>query len=211
MSRGDAADRKTFYPARLRTGPIVPEALLTYRKVSPGARLAYAVLRRLAWRDGCYYGSAATLGRALGVSEKQARRYLHQLARHKLLQAEERTGDTTRYRFLIHSLFRAELSKGVDTSGRGGGTYVSRGVDTYGTQVTETVQSVLNKKTRKRSEVGSAPADGQRAVSGICPDCGEADGHGMVQRGQVLMPCPHTSPPAPRRPPTAYRDGARRR
>ncbi len=102
-----------FNPHNLFTGVFVPEALVKHGKLSPGSKLTYGRLARFAGKDGRCYPSLATLGKELGVSRDQARRYLRELGSADLIKITLRTTvsgdpDTSQVLFLWHVLFEAE-------------------------------------------------------------------------------------------------------
>ena len=65
-----------FNPYKLFHGIFIPEALVRFRGVSPGAKLAYGRLVRYGGEDGECYPGVETLGREIGVKKR------HVLRRH---------------------------------------------------------------------------------------------------------------------------------
>jgi hypothetical protein len=105
---------KPFNPYRLFYGSIVPEPLerLPTGQLSQGAKLAYGRLMRYAGKDGDCFPSEATLGTALGVSEKQARNYIRALTLERLIAKRQRgLRQTNVYKFLWHPLFAQWLEE----------------------------------------------------------------------------------------------------
>jgi hypothetical protein len=96
-------------PFRLFNGLFVPEALARHRGLSPGAKLAYGRLARYAGQDGQCYPAMLTLAREIGVGLRQARKYLGELERVKLIRRVSRfsrNGQTSnQYEFLWHPIF----------------------------------------------------------------------------------------------------------
>ena len=88
MRRGEP-----FNPYRMFTGVFVPEALVKWPGLSPGAKLAYGRLVRYAGEDGKCYPSLGTLGRELGTSRQQAKRYVQELIAGGLIRVKPRTTD----------------------------------------------------------------------------------------------------------------------
>jgi len=82
----------------------VPNWLLLRPELSLGAKLVYGRLAQYAGRRGYAYPLMKTLGRAVGVSERQARRYVSELKNHGLLDTVDysETNRPSRYYFLSH-------------------------------------------------------------------------------------------------------------
>jgi hypothetical protein len=121
--------REPFNPYRLFNGLFVPEALARYGGVSPGAKLAYGRLARYAGQNGKCFPATDTLGAELGVSERQARRYVEELEKADFLRRNARfhgsSQTSNEFEFLWHPVFEgdqqiAEVGKGrTSTSGDG--------------------------------------------------------------------------------------------
>jgi hypothetical protein len=100
-SRPEVGSR--FVPHAQFTGIFVPEPVLRLDSITPGAKLCYGRLNRYAGKDGECWPSEATLGAELGMSERQARRYIHELETERLIEGERRPrGKSKRYFFLWH-------------------------------------------------------------------------------------------------------------
>ena len=68
----------------------VPNHVLTSPKVSPGAKLVYAMLLRYAWQnDSCYPGQKR-LAKDMGASERSVRTYLGELERQQFIEVRRR-------------------------------------------------------------------------------------------------------------------------
>ena len=80
----------------------VPNHILESDKISPGAKLTYAMLLKYAWYDdGCYPGQAK-LADDMGAGERSIRTYLKELEAAGLLDITQRgLGKTNLYRLLI--------------------------------------------------------------------------------------------------------------
>jgi hypothetical protein len=66
---------------------MVPNHVLVSSKVSPGAKLAYAMLLKYAWeKDFCYPGQE-TLAKEMGVSDRSVRTYLQELGKRRTMAA----------------------------------------------------------------------------------------------------------------------------
>jgi hypothetical protein len=94
-----------FNPYKLFRVVCIPEALVRYRGVSPGAKLAFGRLMRYAGEDGNAFPAVGTLADELGVSACQARRYLHELEAGKFIAIVASDGRQNRYKFLWHEVF----------------------------------------------------------------------------------------------------------
>ncbi len=129
-----------FNPHGLFHGIFIPEALVKYPKVSPGAKLAYGRLVRFGGEDGKCYPSLKTLSREVGISKRQGQRYMDELKTARLIRVQPRISpagapDTGEVVFLWHVLFEAEgvvtdVSIGSDTNVHRVVTDVSMGVVT---------------------------------------------------------------------------------
>jgi Helix-turn-helix domain len=94
-----------FNPYKRFLGIVIPEPVCKYRGVSLGAKLVYGRLCRYAGENGDAYPSVPTLGRELGISGKQARRYLRELEARKFIQSDPKPGERSHYFFLWHQAF----------------------------------------------------------------------------------------------------------
>jgi CTP-dependent riboflavin kinase len=105
----------------LFAGIFIPEALVRFKGLSAGAKLAYGRLARYAGQDGDCFPAVATLASEIGVSARQAQRYLSELEKRKLIRRFgrifERGQASNEYEFLWHALFTG----GDDRSDTGGG------------------------------------------------------------------------------------------
>ena len=102
-----------FNPYRMFTGIFVPSGIGTYRKLRPGAKLAYGALLRFAGRDGSCFPSMQALGAKLGVSSRQARAYVSALEDAELIRRVKRSDDcgqkSNGFQFLWHHLLNDSL------------------------------------------------------------------------------------------------------
>src|SRR5258706_8660615 len=89
---GNAARGAGFQPGepfnsyRMFTGLFIPEGLARSTRISPGAKLAWGRLARYAGHDGRCYPTMKTLGREIGVGERQAQKYVGELERKQFLR-----------------------------------------------------------------------------------------------------------------------------
>jgi Helix-turn-helix domain len=100
-----------FNPYKLFTGIFLPEALVRYRGLSCGAKIAWGRLARYAGENGRCYPSIPTLAREIGVGTTQARSYVHELKAKKFIAIEERPGTSGLSTFLWHEAFTGEVGE----------------------------------------------------------------------------------------------------
>jgi hypothetical protein len=100
---------------------LVPRTIAADKKLPPGARLLWGVIRQHSAGDGQCNRSDETLGRLLAVSDRQFRRYAKALESAGLLRTTQRPGKTPIRELLWHSRFAGKIRPGADTSVRGGG------------------------------------------------------------------------------------------
>ncbi len=109
---------EVFNPYRMFTGLFIPEALARSNAVSSGAKMAYGRLARYAGEDGRCFPTVSTLGKEIGVGQRQAQKYLAELEKAKLIRRIDRyvgRGQTSNeFEFLWHEIFErgGELSFG---------------------------------------------------------------------------------------------------
>lgn len=77
----------------------VPNFILTNKRISVGAKLAYAMLLKYAWdNDACFPGQTK-LAEDMGAAERSIRSYLKELETAKMLEIKQRgLGKTNLYR-----------------------------------------------------------------------------------------------------------------
>ena len=97
-----------FNPYKRFNGIHIPEALCRYRGLSAGAKLVYGRLARFAGKNGKVYPSVAKLAAELGVSPKQARRYVRELEDGAFIRPARTPGKSSQYDFLWHPAFEGE-------------------------------------------------------------------------------------------------------
>src|SRR5579864_3281306 len=100
-----------FNPFKLFTGIFIPEALVRYQGLSPGAKLAYGRLARYAGQNGECWPSIPTLGNEIGIGTTQARAYVHELRSKRFINVEQRPGTSGVYKFLWHEAFAGETGE----------------------------------------------------------------------------------------------------
>ena len=100
---------------------LLPRAVAADKKLAPGARILWGVIRQHSFRDGRCYASDETLSKLLAVSDRQFRRYAAMLVTAGLLRSTPRAGKTPIRELLWDSRFNGKIRKGMDISVRGGG------------------------------------------------------------------------------------------
>jgi len=100
-----------FNPYKLFTGILIPEALVRFRGLSSGAKIAYGRLARYAGENGDCFPSIPTLAIEIGVGATQARAYVHELADRGFITIEQRSGTSCIYTFLWHPAFTGEIGE----------------------------------------------------------------------------------------------------
>ena len=100
---------------------LIPRTVAADKKLPPGARLLWGVLRQHSMGDGRCTRSDETLARLLAVSDRQVRRYLKALEAAALLRSTQRPGKTPIRELLWDSRFAGKIRPGVDRSVRGCG------------------------------------------------------------------------------------------
>jgi Helix-turn-helix domain len=109
-----------FNPYRMFNALFIPEGLARCPWISAGAKLAWGRLARYAGVNGVCHPAVTTLAEEIGVSARQAQRYLAELRRFRLIRRIDRFADgaqtTNSFEFLWHELFEQGMT---DTSGEG--------------------------------------------------------------------------------------------
>ena len=98
-----------FNPYKLFTGIFIPEALVRYRGLTCGAKIAYGRLARFAGENGDCWPSVPTLASEMGIGATQARIYVHELRDERFIAIEQRPGTSGVYKFLWHEAFDGEI------------------------------------------------------------------------------------------------------
>jgi len=68
----------------------VPNAILTHAKISPGAKLTYAMLLKYAWEKNSSFPGQEQLAKDLGATDRSIRTYLGDLETHGLVEIHRR-------------------------------------------------------------------------------------------------------------------------
>jgi hypothetical protein len=98
-----------FNPYKLFTGIFIPEALVRFRGLSCGAKVAYGRLARYAGENGECWPAIPTLAAEMGIGPTQTRTYVHELRDQRFMAIEPRPGTSGVYTFLWHEAFAGEL------------------------------------------------------------------------------------------------------
>lgn len=102
---------QTFNPYKRFTGIFVPDGLLAFKSISPGAKLAYGRLARYAGQDGNCFVSVPRLARELGLGTRQVQKYLAELETERLLRRRRQFSGKRQMSnsidFLWHRMFEA--------------------------------------------------------------------------------------------------------
>src|SRR5271169_44647 len=106
-----------FNPYRVFQGAFAPYWLLEHRGISTGAKLCYIRLLGFAGKDARCYPSMERLGTSLGVSERQARDYVKELARSGLIVVEQRGLRKTNVYIFVWTAELERLSNSVPDCG----------------------------------------------------------------------------------------------
>jgi hypothetical protein len=102
-----------FNPYKVFQGVFAPYWILEHRGIGTGAKLCYIRLLGFAGKDARCYPSLETLGRSLGVSDRQARDYVKELERAGLIAAEQRGLRRTNVYFFLWTAEPEKLSHSV--------------------------------------------------------------------------------------------------
>jgi hypothetical protein len=80
----------------------VPNFVLISKDLSPGAKLAYAMLLRYAWHNDFSFPGQVKLAEDMGVGERSVRTYLKELEAAKFLEIQQRgLGKTNIYKLFV--------------------------------------------------------------------------------------------------------------
>lgn len=107
-----------FSPHKLFDGAWVPNCLLSYRGLTPGAKLCWTRLSRFAGKDLECWPSLTLLCEEIGVSERSARGYLTELEQAGFIKVIQRgLQQTNKYQILKHRIFIESLlsKKGISS------------------------------------------------------------------------------------------------
>jgi helix-turn-helix protein len=112
-----------FNPYGLFHGIFIPEALVRFSGLSPGAKIAYGRLVRYAGLDGVCHPRQATLAREIGVSDRQVRSYLRELTTLRFIRVIRKgLHAPNEYVFLWHTVFNGTDRKETAAQDRKSGS-----------------------------------------------------------------------------------------
>lgn len=97
---------------RLLRGVFIPLQLVSYRKIPPGARMLWGLIRAASHHDGTCTRSKARLGYVMGVTRRSMMNYLAALTKEGFLETHERPGRTPIRVLLWHPVFEISTAKG---------------------------------------------------------------------------------------------------
>lgn len=108
-----------FNPFGLFHGVFIPEALIQFSGLSPGAKIAYGRLVRYAGQDGACHPRQTTLAREIGVTDRQVRSYIGELTTLGFLRVVRKgLHAPNEYFFLWHPIFNGSDRKEVSAQDR---------------------------------------------------------------------------------------------
>ena len=89
----------------------VPNHVLVSNKLSPGAKLTYAMLLKYAWQNDFCFPGQERLAKDMGVTDRSVRTYLQELEGHKFVAIKQRgLGKPNLYELLrLHAHARGEM------------------------------------------------------------------------------------------------------
>jgi hypothetical protein len=101
-----------FNPWRRFFGVMIPDPIAAASGLSMGAKVCYGLLARFAGKNGDCFPTMQTIGRRIGVSDRQARSYIGELVCGGYIRRTRRGNHTpNRYAFLWHASFVATDGK----------------------------------------------------------------------------------------------------
>jgi hypothetical protein len=148
----DGATVQHSNPAVQAGFTIIPNVVLTARRLSPGSRLLYGLLKMYAWQSGNAYPGQQRLAEEMGVSTRQIRNYQKELEAAGLLRIEQR-GLTQTNRYWIEDIPADFLSERKNPSGQE--VAVTSGQDRN--PVSDKEDSGEKDSERKRAEPSAPP------------------------------------------------------
>jgi hypothetical protein len=103
-----------FNPYRTFAGIFIPEGMVRSRVISAGSKLAYGRLLRYAGQDGKCYPAVGTLAAEIGLSGRQAQRYLAELESNQLVRRITRyrgcVQTSNGFEFLWHEILQDKIT-----------------------------------------------------------------------------------------------------
>jgi Helix-turn-helix domain len=146
-------------PWRLFFGAMIPNWLLCRAEVGQGAKLCYARLMQYSGEGGRCYPKQKTLAPELGVSSRQVRGYLTELAQFGLIESEQhglcRSND---YYFLDHPWIHEGQPAAQSASGQDGQS--SSGQDRHESSAPSREEIHAKENHTKKNQVNVPPPQG---------------------------------------------------
>ena len=85
---------------------VIPEGVVAYRGLSPGAKIVYGRLQRYAGRKGIAFPNIPELSHEIGLGERQTKDYLNELVDQKFIHRERVFAKGNVYKFYDHPCLR---------------------------------------------------------------------------------------------------------
>ena len=98
-----------FNPSEKFDGIFIVNPILKYKGLSPGAKLVWGRLYRFSGKKGLIYPRVSLVADDIGLSIKQARRYLHELVEAKFMEIDPDAGHSNNYHFIWHSAYEGDV------------------------------------------------------------------------------------------------------
>ncbi len=105
-----------FNPGEMFGGIFIVNPILAYRGLSSGAKLIWGRMHRFGQRKGEIFPSVKTVARDVGMGEKQARHYIHELVEKRFMESKGDPGHSNDYYFLWHAAFEGDTGTPVKKS-----------------------------------------------------------------------------------------------
>ena len=97
-----SADLDFINPFKQYYVVLIPEAIVSYRGLSPGAKLVYGRLQRYAGRKGVAFPNIPELASEVGLGERQTKEYVAELVEQKFIFRERVFARGNVYKFCNH-------------------------------------------------------------------------------------------------------------
>ena len=95
-------EEQVINPFRQYYVVMIPQGVVAYKGISPGAKLVYGRLYRYAGKKGVAFPSIPELSEEVGLGKSQTKEYLAELVENKFIQRERVFAQGNVYRFLNH-------------------------------------------------------------------------------------------------------------
>lgn len=115
-----------FNPFKVFVGLFIPNVLASYKGLSPSAKIVWGRLAQFSGSGGRCFPSQEVLADEVGLSERQIRRVLDELASEKFIVCQRPTGmdrlshKGNNYAFLWHAIFDENVNSRPDINVRSG-------------------------------------------------------------------------------------------